>query len=126
MSGVNPFAPPFGNPPFQSVLAASGGPFGPTSRYYQQPTRSYVTPDGNMIVYVSRRFLPQPSEFSLLQNYSIRQGDRLDNLTATFLGDPEQYWRIADANAAMKPDDLTATVGATLRITLPQGIPGAK
>ena len=48
------------------------------------------------------------------------QGDRLDNITAKYLGDPEQFWRLCDANAAVRPDELTETIGAKVRITLPQ------
>ena len=42
-----------------------------------------------------------------------------------YLGDPEQFWRVCDANRAMRPDELTETIGRRLRITLPEGIPGA-
>ncbi|MFL5804527.1 MAG: hypothetical protein ACJ8CR_22625 [Roseiflexaceae bacterium] len=45
-------------------------------------------------------------------------------LPAGYLDDPEQFWRICDANRAMRPDELTETVGRRLRITLPEGIPG--
>jgi hypothetical protein len=54
----------------------------------------------------------------------VFQGDRLDNIAALYLGDPEQFWRICDANAAMRPNELTETIGRRLRITLPEGIPG--
>jgi nucleoid-associated protein YgaU len=73
--------------------------------------------------YLRRRFLPQPERFALLQTHTVTQGERLDNLTAAYLGDPEQFWRVADANRAMRPDDLIV-VGRVLRITLPEGIPG--
>ena len=55
----------------------------------------------------------------------MTEGERLDNIAAQYLGDPEQFWRICDANGAMRPDELTETVGRRLRITLPEGIPGA-
>ena len=54
----------------------------------------------------------------------VTEGDRLDNITAAHLGDPEQFWRICDANRAMRPDELTRGLGRRLRITLPDGIPG--
>jgi hypothetical protein len=60
----------------------------------------------------------------LLQEYTVVEGDRLDNVAAKFIGDPEQFWQICDANAAMRPDELTETIGRRLRITLPEGIPG--
>ena len=49
--------------------------------------------------------------FALLQYRVVKQGDRLDNITANYLDDPEQFWRICDANDAMRPDELTETVG---------------
>lgn len=45
------------------------------------------------------------------------------NLAARYIGDPEQYWRLCDANNAIRPDELIETVGRALRITLPEGIP---
>lgn len=95
-----------------------------TSRYYATPTATLETPDGKTIAFLKRRFVPPPERFALLQEYIVKAGDRLDNVTAEFLDDPEQFWRLADANNAMQPDELTETPGRTLRITLPEGIPG--
>ena len=61
--------------------------------------------------------------FALLQEHVVTQGERLDNIAAQYLGDPEAYWRLCDANNAMRPEELTETIGRQLRITLPQGIP---
>jgi hypothetical protein len=100
--------------------------FAITSRYYKIPTAAYTAPDGKTIAYVRRRILPPPENFQLLLEHTVVQGDRLDNITAQYLADPEQFWRIADANNAIQPADLTETVGSKLRITLPEGIPGAR
>ena len=54
----------------------------------------------------------------------VTQGERLDNIAANYFGDPELFWRVADANRAMHPKELTETIGRRLRITLPEGIPG--
>lgn len=98
-------------------------PFPATSRYHGIETAKIQTPDGRKVAYLRRRFVPSPSLFSLLQEHTVTQGDRLDNIAAQYLGDPEQFWRIADANNAMRPDDLTAEIGRKLRITLPEGVP---
>jgi hypothetical protein len=98
--------------------------FPPTSRYFSVETTTLEQPDGKVIVYLKRRFVPQPERFALLQAHMVKQGERLDNLTALYLDDPEQFWRICDANRAMRPDALTETIGRRLRITLPEGIPG--
>ena len=98
--------------------------FAMTSRYFSIPTARLEAVDGETIVYVRRRFVPSPERFALLQEHTVTQGERLDNITAHFLGDPEQFWRVCDANGAMRPEELTETVGRKLRITLPEGIPG--
>ena len=54
------------------------------------------------------------------------QGDRLDNVTAKYLGDPEQFWRLCDANGAMRPEELTETIGNRVRITLAARHPGTE
>jgi hypothetical protein len=98
--------------------------FAPTSRYYGIETTTLELSNGRTVAYVTRRFLPQPDRLALLQEYQVKQGDRLDNLAAKFIGDAEQFWRICDANAAMCPCELTETVGRRLRIALPEGVPG--
>jgi hypothetical protein len=97
----------------------------PTSRYYGIAATQLVAADGTVISYLKRRFVPPPENFSLLGEHLLVSGDRLDNLAARYLGDAQQYWRLCDANRAMRPDTLTETVGSHLRITLPEGIPGA-
>lgn len=113
----------------QAILAptplATSSIFPPTSRYHTIKTATLQTADGRTITYLRRRFVPPPERFALLQEYTVIDGDRLDNLAAKFLGDPEQFWRIADANVAIRPEELTETAGGTIAITLPEGIPGA-
>lgn len=99
--------------------------FPPTSRYHGLETKTRETPEGKTIIYLRRRFVPAAEHFVLLQEHVVTQGERLDNVTASYLGDPEQFWRICDANNAMRPDALTETVGRPLRITLQQGIAGS-
>lgn len=93
------------------------------SRYHRTETAQFETRDGRTVVYLRRRFVPPPEKFSLLQIHVVTQGERLDHVAAQYLGDPEQFWRIADANNAMRPEDLMQT-GRKLRITLPEGVPG--
>lgn len=95
------------------------------SRYQNVEIAKLTRPDGSEVVYLKRRFVPQPERFALLQEHVVVEGDRLDNITARYLGDPEQFWRVCDANRAMRPDELTQEIGRRLKITLPEGIPGA-
>ncbi|MEK6406966.1 MAG: LysM domain-containing protein [Acidobacteriota bacterium] len=98
--------------------------FPPTSRYFGIETTTIETRDGKTYAYLRRRFVPQPERFSTLLEHVVVQGDRLDNVTARYLGDPLQFWRVCDANRAMRPEELTEEIGRRLRITLPEGIPG--
>jgi hypothetical protein len=111
--------------PLQALLQGAAKPslFPPNSRYAGIDTSTAKTVDGRTIVYVRRRFVPPPERFALLQEYTVVQGDRLDNLASKFIGDPERFWQICDANAATRPEELTEIVGRILRITLPEGTP---
>jgi len=93
------------------------------SRYYGIATVTLETQDGKQIVFLRRRFVPPPERFDLLTEHTVSDGERLDNITALYLGDPEQFWRVCDANGVIRPDELTETVGRKIRITLPEGIP---
>lgn len=100
-------------------------PFPANSRYQMVDTTKLTLPDGTEVVYLRRRFAPPPERMALMQEHVVVQGDRIDNIAARYLGDPEQFWRIADANRAMQVSELTDELGRRLRITLPDGIPGA-
>lgn len=111
----------------QTLLSAAGldsTTFEPTSRYYGKQLTSSVTVDGETVIHTTRRFVPPPEKFSLLQFHFVEQGDRLDNITHKYLADPEQFWKLCDANRVDKPDDLVEEVGSEIRITLPEGVPG--
>jgi hypothetical protein len=94
-----------------------------SSRYYNIEVATFDLPDGRTVAYLRRRFLPDGAKAVVLAEHLVAQGDRLDNVTARYLGDPEQFWLVCDANNAMRPDDLTAEdqIGQRLIIPLPQG-----
>jgi hypothetical protein len=95
--------------------------FTSTSRYYTLPRATVTAADGRVLVYTRRRFLPAGDEMPLLVEAVVVEGDRLDVITARTLGDPEQFWRVCDANNAMSPFDLTRVAGRRLRVPIPQG-----
>jgi hypothetical protein len=99
--------------------------YGPESRYYGLPLLTQTAPNGDQISYVSRRFIPPPEDFALLQRYRVQQADRVDVIAGSILGNPLSYWQICDANLALEPDDVTAVPGAFIVITLPAGVPGS-
>jgi hypothetical protein len=104
-------------------LALTVSLFPPNSRYAGIDTAVYQPAGSQPIKYVLRRFLPQPELLAQVREHKVQDKDRLDNLAALYLSDPEAFWRIADANRAMRPEALTERPGARLRITLPQGVP---
>ena len=75
--------------------------------------------------YLRRRELPDPRDVRPLAVHAVAQGDRLDLLGARYLGDPLAAWQIADANAALDPDELTAPgrEGDRLTVPFPGGMP---
>lgn len=96
--------------------------FDPNSRYYKiEDAKMDVTgADGikRTIIYKRRRFIPQGIDSPTLVEHTFIQSDRLDNITAKYLGDPTQFWRICDANYMMHPEELER-VGRIIRIALP-------
>ena len=91
-----------------------------TSRYYNLKTTTYTTGDGKSIAYKRRRFLPQGEDLPLLVETRVEQSDRLDLIANRTIGDPEQFWRICDANNAMNAFDLLKKPGRTLGVPIPQ------
>ncbi len=94
--------------------------FEPGSRYFNLETATVTAVDGRVLRYVKRRFLPQGDDMPLLVEVTITDGDRPDLITARSLGDPQQFWRVADANNAMNPFDLTIEPGSLIRVPVPQ------
>jgi hypothetical protein len=97
--------------------------FAPGSRYYGIDTGT-IQVGNSSIPYVRRRFIPPTERFLTIQEHIVSQGERPDQLTNQYIGDPEQFWRICDANMVMHPDELTETIGKQVKITLPDGMIG--
>lgn len=102
---------------------AVSGALAPTSRYAVVGTATLERPSGQQVVYLRRRFLPQPETLEEASTHTVLQGERLDLIAARELNDPELFWRLLDANVALRPEALEQT-GRRLRITLPEGMAG--
>lgn len=89
------------------------------SRYHELESAEYTFPDGRAITYRRRRFLPGGASMATLTHVTIAAGERLDLITAATLGDPEQYWRVCDANDLLHPSTLEI-VGRQVRIPIPK------
>lgn len=55
-----------------------------------------------------------------LTEIEVAAGERIDGIAARELGNPLQWWRIADANAALDPAQLCARPGRRLIVPVPQ------
>jgi hypothetical protein len=97
--------------------------FQPTSRYHDVETVKMTVRnsrgEARIVSYKRRRFVPSGAMMTTLAEHTVAQGDRLDNLAARYVGDPEQFWRICDANNVLRPEELTEEVGRAVRIGLP-------
>jgi hypothetical protein len=96
--------------------------FEPTSRYYNLPmaTMTVIRRDGTPVEirYLNRRFIPAVDGEMTLQEHTFTEGERLDNVTARYLGDPTQFWRVCDTNGVLRPEELEE-VGRVIKIALP-------
>lgn len=114
------------NDPVQLLIDAGAipsTPFVSQSRYNGVPLALLQRrPDEPGVVYVRRRFIPALNSLTLAARHGVSALDRPDLLAAKYLGDPLLYWRIADANAVLDPNELTDTVGRRVDIALPAGM----
>jgi len=111
--------------PLESLLQQSSriNLFAEESRYAQCQQVTYLREDGKQIPYIERRFLPKAGQLAPMTSHRTVQDDRLDLAASEHLGNPLLFWRIADANNAMNPLDLTAEPDQLLSIALPEGVP---
>jgi nucleoid-associated protein YgaU len=86
------------------------------SRYERVPNEVYVDARGREVPYKLLRLLP--AALPAVQSHTVVAGDRLDLIAHTYLGDPELFWRICDANTALRPEELTDELGRLLSIPL--------
>jgi hypothetical protein len=107
--------------PVQALIDAGAiptSPFAANSRYARVAfglyRRGTAGPD---IAYVLRRFIPQQRDIPAMFEHIVGSGERPDLVAAQASGDPELYWRVADANAVTDPFELTDTLAA--RIIIP-------
>jgi hypothetical protein len=96
--------------------------FETNSRYYQIQDTSIVFNDlesgEHKIVYKRRRFLPPLENTGTFVEHVVTQGERLDNITARYMGDPTLFWRVCDVNLILEPDELTDEIGRSIKIAI--------
>lgn len=90
----------------------------PTSRYARTKVLVRRDEQGREVSYLARRFAPQRPP-AVLGWIAVLETDRIDRVAARAAGDPTQYWRIADANAAMDAFALAREPGRRLAAPSP-------
>ena len=87
------------------------------SRYEKIDTNKITDSSGQVFVYKKIRLIP--STVGVI-GYTVKEGERLDQIANNTFRDSQRFWRICDANLAMWPDDLLL-VGLTLEIPPSEG-----
>lgn len=88
-------------------------------RYHDIEKAEYELSDDREVTYRRRRFLPGGDSMKTLTRLTVEEGNRLDLITAATLGDPEQFWRVCDANDILDPNELEI-VGRRVRVPIPK------
>ncbi len=86
------------------------------SRYEYISDAELTDGAGRTYHYKRMRFIPQLQAAS---TEAVRQDDRPDLLAYRLVGDPEQFWRLCDANREQRPADLTDTPGRRVGVPAP-------
>lgn len=92
----------------------------PNRRYDGLGVGELELPDGGVVRYRMRRFLPRGNTLPVLAKVTVTEGDRLDLIASRTYGSADALWRICDANDSMNPTKLTEEVGAVLTIPVPR------
>jgi hypothetical protein len=96
------------------------------SRYDGAEVASALVPDGTggerSLPYLLARTPKDPASVVPLAWHRVAEDDRVDLIAYRHLGDPQAWWRICDANAAMDPAALAgpANEGGVIVIGVPE------
>jgi hypothetical protein len=106
--------------PYEAAFDGIPGatPYPRTSRYHDAEIAVHTTKDGTEVRYAKHRLLPPLPAEDDTAGHTVTDKERPDHLGQRYFGDPEQWWRIADANPVLDPRELTAEPGR--RIAIPR------
>lgn len=86
------------------------------SRYEVVATATWVDATGREIVYKLLRPIP---EEPVQQVHLTAAAERSDQVGFRYFGDPEQFWRICDANTVLQSESMLVPPGRRLLIPRP-------
>lgn len=88
------------------------------SRYEDVPTLEHLARDGRVIRYKARRIVPPAPGIT---NHIVDEGERLDHIAFQHYRDPERFWRVADSNGVIHPEELLTQPGRIIDIPSSEG-----
>lgn len=91
----------------------------PSSRYAGLVPRQRIAADGTVQTFLPRRIIPQPDRFTAFGQRRLSGTERIDDIAAEAYGDPELYWRLADALPLEDPAELLGQEGRPIPLPLP-------
>lgn len=94
--------------------------FDETSRYASIETAWYTHGDGTTLAFKRRRLLPPSESLATLAHTRVKQGDRIDVISAEAFADPTQFWRLCDANPNL---DLTQALDIATELVIRVPVP---
>lgn len=90
-----------------------------SSRYEKVKDYKFRRIDGSEIFIKKKRMIPE-TKGQLI--HTVQEGERTDLLAQRYYNDPLVFWKLADGNSEMNPEDLLDEAGA--RIIVPPNDPG--
>lgn len=88
------------------------------SRYEEVPTLEYRAWGGRVIRYKARRIIPPTRGIT---QHIVDDGERLDRIAFEHYRDPERFWRLADCNLSIHPEELTTRPGRVIDVPASEG-----
>jgi hypothetical protein len=85
----------------------------PSSRYYTLPTFTVGTTNGRSVTLIKLRLIPTVASVT---TWDVTQADRPDLVAWHFYKDGPRFWRIADADKVLDPNDSYRVPGDTVQI----------
>lgn len=98
--------------------------FAPDSRYSGLTLRRHTAPDGTEVTFLPRRLIPPPERYQPFGQTRLSGSERVDDVAADAYGNPELYWRIADALGLEDPASLLGQEGRLIPLPLPLEVSG--
>ncbi len=83
------------------------------SRYEKVADYKFRRHDGSEVLLKKKRKMSQPESHRI---HTVQEGQRTDVLAHRYYRDPLKFWKLADGNSEMNPEDLLQVPGGQILI----------